>query len=304
VTDASSGAGGRGERRKSSPLAEAQAHGFSDLRQYVPAEILDVKFPVSVRGYERRAVDAYIKRVNRAIAELKVSASPPAAVRHALDQAEEKVEGLLRAAREAGEEITASARREAEESTARAKAEAVELLVNSSSEADRVRGQADELLAKARTEAEETVARAKADADTIVSAATAEAQQIIERSQAEAEERFRQVEQELATLRDQAETRVRELEADTKAISQRRRELLDNIGEMAHGLLDLAEKATERLPPQLTSATVNRDTECETEPPTVATDEVTRPLAAVGLAQDPRESDGERAERTNSEPHT
>jgi hypothetical protein len=29
-----------------------------------------------VRGYDRHAVDAYRKRVNRAIAELKVSASP------------------------------------------------------------------------------------------------------------------------------------------------------------------------------------------------------------------------------------
>jgi len=284
-------------------VVEAQAHGFSDLRQYVPAEILDVKFPVSVRGYERRAVEAYIKRVNRAIAELKVSASPPAAVRHALDQAEEKVEGLLRAAREAGEEITASARQDAEESTARAKAEAVELLVNSSSEADRVRGQADELLAKARTEAEETVAGAKAEASTIVSGATAEAQQIIERAQAEAEERFRRLTQELATLRDQAETRMREVEADTNAISQRRRELLDNIGELARGLLGLAEKAAEALPPQPASEAVSRGTEGATEP-TVATDETTRRVAAVGSAQDTRESEGERAKRTNSEPHT
>jgi DivIVA domain-containing protein len=283
-------------------VVETQAHGFGDLRQYVPAEILDVKFPVSVRGYERRAVDAYIKRVNRVIAELKVSASPPAAVRHALDQAEEKVEGLLRAAREAGEEITASARQEAEESTARAKAEAVELLVNSSSEADRVRGLADELLAKARTEVEEMVARAKAEANTIVSRATAEAQQIIERSQAEAEERFRQLEQELATLRDQAEAHMRELEADTNAISQRRRELLDDIAEVARGLLGLAEKA-EGLPPQPASEAVSSDTEGETEP-TVATDETTRRLAAVGSTQDTRESDGERAERANSEPHT
>src|SRR5439155_7927362 len=109
-------------------------------------DIRDVSFRVSVCGYELRAVYAYIKRVNRAIAELKVSASPPAAVRHALDQAGEKVEGLLRAAREAGEEITASARQEAEESTARAKAQAAELVVNSSAEAARGRGEAVELL--------------------------------------------------------------------------------------------------------------------------------------------------------------
>ena len=80
-----------------------QEHHFFELRHYVPQEILDVSFPVAVRGYDRAAVDAYVKRVNRVIAELKVSASPPHAVRHALEEAEDKVQGLLRAAREGGE---------------------------------------------------------------------------------------------------------------------------------------------------------------------------------------------------------
>src|SRR5207247_2371699 len=83
---------------------------------------------------DRQAVDAYIKRVNRVIAELEVRRSPPAAVRHALEQAEEKAQGLLRAAREAGEEITTSAQREAEQNTANAKREAAELLVNTSAD--------------------------------------------------------------------------------------------------------------------------------------------------------------------------
>src|SRR5207245_4505936 len=88
------------EREKlSSPAARReQEHGFGDLQFYVPQDILDVSFPVAVRGYDRRAVDAYIKRVNRVIAELKVRSSPPAAVRHALEQAEEEDQGLLPAA--------------------------------------------------------------------------------------------------------------------------------------------------------------------------------------------------------------
>jgi len=72
------------EPSRAAPKTERE---FGDLRQYVPRELLDVSFPVAVRGYERGAVDAYIRRVNRVIAELKVSASPTAAVRHALDQA-------------------------------------------------------------------------------------------------------------------------------------------------------------------------------------------------------------------------
>jgi len=74
---------------------------FGELRFYVPQDILDASFPVSVRGYDRGTVDAYAKRVNRVIAELKVRASPQAAVRHVLEQAEEKVRGLLDAREEA-----------------------------------------------------------------------------------------------------------------------------------------------------------------------------------------------------------
>ena len=53
----------------------------SELERLVPTEIRNVSFPVLVRGYERAAVDAYVQRVNRAIAELEVGRSPHAAVR-------------------------------------------------------------------------------------------------------------------------------------------------------------------------------------------------------------------------------
>jgi DivIVA domain-containing protein len=164
------------EQEKLSPVAPEQEHRFSELRHYVPADLLDVSFPLSVRGYERRAVDAYIKRVNRVVAEFKVRSSPPAAVRHALEQAGEKVQGLLQAARDAAEEMTASVRLEAEESTARAKAEAAKLVVNTSAEADRVKAEAAELIANARAEADDAVAKAKAEAGGILAEAKVEAQ--------------------------------------------------------------------------------------------------------------------------------
>jgi len=85
-----------------------QEQAFGELRHYVPAEILNVSFPAAVRGYDRRAVDAHIKRVNRLIAEIKAGASPRAAVRHALEQTEQQVSGLLERARETADEITAT----------------------------------------------------------------------------------------------------------------------------------------------------------------------------------------------------
>src|SRR5215218_6853340 len=38
----------------------------------IPKEIRNVSFPGSMRGYDRAAVDAYVKSVNRVIAELEI----------------------------------------------------------------------------------------------------------------------------------------------------------------------------------------------------------------------------------------
>jgi DivIVA domain-containing protein len=234
------------ESENHSRSAPESEHGFRELGHYVPRDLLDVSFPVAVRGYDRRAVDAHVQRVNQVIAELKVRASPPAAVRYALDRAGEKVEGLLQAGREAAEEITASARAEAEESTDRAKAEAAKLLVNTSAEADRVKAEAEKLIANARAEAEATVADAQAEATRVAADAKAEAEEIRTRSQAEADERLRLLEEELAALRRESDTRLRALEADTETVWKERGEMLDDLRALAGGLVDLANAAAAR----------------------------------------------------------
>src|ERR671931_560991 len=129
-----------------------------NLRAEVPAEIRNVSFPVSVRGYDRRAVDAYVQRVNRVIAELEVTRSPQAAVRHAVERVSEQTKGILQEARESAEKITDAARAEAEQLVAAARAEAEQLVANARAEAER-------LVADARAHAEQTIARANAQAD-------------------------------------------------------------------------------------------------------------------------------------------
>jgi DivIVA domain-containing protein len=265
-----------GESPRADPGSAQEERGFRDLRHYVPADILDVSFPVAVRGYDRHAVDAYVKRVNRVIAELKVSASPPAAVRHALDQAGAKVDGLLEAARQAAEQITASAREDADQTTGRAKAEAAELVVNTTAEADRIRVEADDVIAKARAEAEQTIVKAKAEADRILTEAKAEAQTIVARSQAEADERLRGLQEELGALRRQGETRMREIRADTKEIWQERHDLLEEIRRMSSGLADVAKAAAARV------SLGERELEAESVSRDDAPDQVTAPMAAVG----------------------
>jgi DivIVA domain-containing protein len=234
--------------RPAPPAAESgQEHTFADLRYYVPQDVLDVTFPVAVRGYDRRAVDAYIKRVNRVIAELKVRSSPPAAVRHALEEAEGKVQELLRAAREAAEQITASAQQEAEENTAHAKAEAATLLVDTSAEADRLKGEADETVANAKREAEGIVATAQSNADDQRATAKAEAESIVAQAQAEADRRLQRLEEELTSRQEDAEARINRLQSDTDAVWKERRDLLEDVRRMSDSLVELANAAAARI---------------------------------------------------------
>jgi DivIVA domain-containing protein len=199
-------------------------------------EIRDISFPVVVRGYDRRAVDAYVEHVNRVIAELEVSRSPQAAVRHALERVGEQTSAILQRARETAEEIIAGTRVEAEEFTARAKAEAAELVVNTSADADRMRAEAERFLATAKTEANQIVADARADADRILAHAGARADELRLRS-----------EEELTALREQAEVRMRQLELDTEGVWERRHALLQDITGIAARLEEVASEAAARL---------------------------------------------------------
>jgi DivIVA domain-containing protein len=238
--------GRRATRERAKPVPASD--GKEKLRPYVPADILNVSFPAAVRGYDRQAVDAYVKRVNRVIAELKVGASPQAAVRHALDQASEKVEGLLEAAREAAEQITAAAQAEADETLGRAKAEAAQLVVDTSAEADRVKSEADAHVAAANQNAGAALAKAETEAGDTITKARAEAENILARAQAEAEEQLRRVQQEIERLRDHAEAEQQKVEADTARVRTKRGELLDDVRAMADALVEVANAAATRLP--------------------------------------------------------
>jgi DivIVA domain-containing protein len=231
--------------------------GQSENELLVPAEIRNVTFPGSRRGYDRGAVDAYVERVNRLIAELEVNRSPQAAVRHALERVGEQTSSLLQRARETAEEITASARQEADELSARAKAEAADLVVNARAEADGSRAEAEELVAKAGTKADEILARSKAEAEKILTRARREAE----------------------ALQEEAEARIRELQADTETIWEKRRELLHDMQRNAAQLEEQASAAAARFPAPKPAEPAEEgkpepEAEAETEPTGVAaTDE-------------------------------
>jgi DivIVA domain-containing protein len=250
----------------------------------IPKEIRNVSFPGSVRGYDRGAVDAYVKSVNRVIAELEIGSSPRAAVRHALEQVGEQTSGILQRAREAAEEITASARQEADELIAHAKAEAAEIVVNASTAADRERADAGAHLAAAKAEADEILAEAKAEAEKALAQARADAAQRLQRSQ-----------EEVAAVQREAEARLRELQADTEAVREERGELLGDIGGLAEQLEELTRAAVARYRPE-----EPEEASAEPEPGPEATDQATAEMSVVGAREHGGQERQERPAKTRS----
>jgi DivIVA domain-containing protein len=93
-----------------------------------PLELAPADFPTAMRGYDREAVDEYVRYATRLVAELQAVRSPESAVRRALMRAGGQISGVLRRAHETAGEITAKSRSEAEDRLERARVEAEELL--------------------------------------------------------------------------------------------------------------------------------------------------------------------------------
>ncbi|HLM92325.1 MAG TPA: DivIVA domain-containing protein [Gaiellaceae bacterium] len=182
-------------------------------------EIGKATFPVSVRGYDRAAVDAYANRVEQVVAELELRRSPEAAVKRALEQVGEQTRALLEQAGLTAEEITTAARHDAEGTIARANEEA------------------EEIVAKAKTAAEDILARSQGEAEATVAQARAEAAKERERCQAE-----------VTASRAEAEARVHELRADADMIQEERGRLLADIREITTRVEEVASAADVRFP--------------------------------------------------------
>jgi hypothetical protein len=93
-----------------------------------PVAAVHADFPVALRGYDRLAVDAYVKQTSQLVAELQATRSPEAAVRRALERVGEQISGILQRAHETAEEITSQSRREGEDRLEHARIEAAEIV--------------------------------------------------------------------------------------------------------------------------------------------------------------------------------
>jgi cell division septum initiation protein DivIVA len=92
-----------------------------------PLAYVDADFPTALRGYDRVAVDEYVRETRRLVAELQATRSPEAAVRRALERVGEQISGILQRAHETAEQITAQSRSEAEDRLEQARLEAAQI---------------------------------------------------------------------------------------------------------------------------------------------------------------------------------
>jgi cell division septum initiation protein DivIVA len=92
-----------------------------------PLAVVDADFSTVLRGYDRGAVDEYVRQTRQVVADLQATRSPEAAVRRALERVGEQISGILQRAHETAEQITAQSRSEAEDRLEQARAEAAQI---------------------------------------------------------------------------------------------------------------------------------------------------------------------------------
>lgn len=117
----------------------------------------DAQFPIALRGYDRIAVDAYVRKTSQLVAELQATHSPEAAVRRALERLGEQTAGVLQRAHDTAEAITTQSRAEAEDRLERARLEAAQIKASAEAQlkeldadTDRIWAERDRIVQDAR----------------------------------------------------------------------------------------------------------------------------------------------------------
>ncbi len=151
-----------------------------------PLAVVNANFPSALRGYDRVAVDEYVRLTRRLVAELQATRSPEAAVRRALERVGEQISGILQRAHETAEQITAQSRSEAEDRLQQARIEATQIAEDTEQrvkdldadtdriwlERQRIVADAEDLAAQLLVLAKTAAERFPADADADVAGGT------------------------------------------------------------------------------------------------------------------------------------
>lgn len=230
-------------------------------------EARKVEFSIGLRGYERGAVDRYVERVNRLLAELEMSSSPESAIRHALDEVSEETRDILQHAHQTADEITARSRSKADDRLQQAEREAQEVREAALQEAKETReaaqheahelrelttNEAQNLREVAQQEAQDLRETAQRETFELRDATTQEmtdlketsvreTQQLQASAQREADETRETARREAGEMLESAETRTQELARSAEAIWRERRRLIDDMRGVGEQLVAIGE---------------------------------------------------------------
>lgn len=261
------------EERSGRRFSTSRVIGSSE-RDRMLEEARNIQFPIGLRGYERTAVDRYVERVNRLLAELEMSSSPESAVRHALDEVSEETRDILQHAHETADEITARSRAKADDRLQQAESEAQGVRAEAQRDASETReaaqreahelrelatGEVQNLRDIAQREAQEFRETAKRESaelrETSASemaelrdTATRETQQLRASAQREAEELRDSARREADEMLESAETQTRELARSAEAIWRERRRLIEDMRTVGEQLVAIGEVEGKRFP--------------------------------------------------------
>ncbi len=274
-SEPTAGGGGDEPEQDRGPRPRFQTNRVSPAeRDQMVKGARDIRFPVALRGYERVAVDRYVREVNRLIAELEISSSPESAIKHALDEVSEETRDILQQAHQTAEELTARSRSKADDRLQLAEREAQELRETSQRDAQELREssqrEAEETRERAATEAAATRERAATEARELRETAAAEARELRDTAAEEAEQLRQDAAQEAQRVRTAAqresdqlrtstrrdveqmiedgETKARDLSHSAETIWRERRRLIEDMRGVGEQLVSLGEAESKRFP--------------------------------------------------------
>jgi len=93
-------------------------------RESIVSELQRREFPIVFRGYEKEAVDAFLRDLATKVAELETTQSSDAVIKSALEEVGEQTGAILRQAHESADEITRRSRSKADDRVRQAEGEA------------------------------------------------------------------------------------------------------------------------------------------------------------------------------------
>ena len=133
-------------------------------RESLVPEVQGKEFPIVFRGYEKEAVDGFLRELAAQIAELETTQSSDAVIKSALQEVGEQTGAILRQAHESADEITRRSRSRADDRLQEAGAEAERIVAEAQrrareldSDAERIWEERQRLIDDLRQLAEETL---------------------------------------------------------------------------------------------------------------------------------------------------